>query len=80
MKVKELIAALSKLSPELEVLCYSEDEALLAEGHGFRLLEINHVEESEGEKMRDDGGIPTLKLGKSPHSTKIAFMDVTAAF
>jgi len=80
MKVKELIKALSELDPELPVVCYSEDEALLAEGHMFRLLEINHVDAIEGERMRDDNGVATLKLGKSAHSTKMASIDVTADF
>lgn len=80
MKVKELIAALSKLDPDLPVICYSEDEALQAEGHMFRLLEINHVDALEGEMMRDDNGVATLKLGNSPLSTKMASIDVTTDF
>lgn len=80
MKVKELIAALSKLDPDLPVICYSEDEALLAEGHMFRLLEINHVDALEGEMMRDDNGVATLKLGNNLLSTKMASIDVTTDF
>lgn len=57
-----------------------KDEALQAEGHMFRLLEINHVDALEGEMMRDDNGVVTLKLGNSPLSTKMASIDVTTDF
>jgi|GEM_PF-1682600 len=43
MKVKELISELSKHDPELEVICYTEDEQFLQEKHLFRLIEIEWI-------------------------------------
>jgi hypothetical protein len=40
MKVRELQEQLSKLDPELDVVCYSEDERLLVEGRGFILFDV----------------------------------------
>jgi hypothetical protein len=37
MKVRELQEHLSKLDPEIDVVCYSEDERLLVEKRGFVL-------------------------------------------
>ena len=80
MKVRELVAKLSKLDQELDVLCYTEDSDLLPEKHMFRLLEIDGVEESEGERRRGDDQVPTLKLGKSPHSERLVFINVVSDF
>ena len=80
MKVRELIAKLSKLDQEFDVLCYTEDRDLLANKHGFRLLDIDSVEVSEGERRRGDDQVPTLKLGKSPHSEKFVFINVVSDF
>jgi hypothetical protein len=80
VKVRELQDKLSKLNQELEVLGYTEDEALLAKGHGFRLLEIHAVSESEGEMIRTEDHLPSVKLGKSPASTTFVILEVTAVF
>lgn len=79
MRVAELIEKLRKLDPKLEVLCYTEDEALQSEGHLFKLLDIESVEVSEGERCRVDE-VPTLKLGKGPESEKLAILAVTGDF
>lgn len=80
MKVKELIAKLSKINQEIDVLCYTEDSDLLPQQHIFRLLEIEDVSESEGERRRGDDQIPTLKFGKSPHSESLAIINVISDF
>jgi hypothetical protein len=80
MKVRELQQRLSQLDPELDVLCYTEEEDLLPKNHGFRLLEIDGVEISEGERRRADDQVPSLKLGKGPYSEKLAFINVTGDF
>lgn len=80
MKVGELIDKLKRLDPKLEILCYTEDAAFLPEKHLFRLLDIEGVDVSEGERCRTDDRIPTLKLGAGPHSEKLAFLNVTADF
>lgn len=80
MKVRELIAGLQELNPELEVLGYTEDEPEVAPGHGLRLFEIDGVSVIEGEKTRTDDQIPSLKLGKGPHSQEHAIIELTADF
>lgn len=80
MTVRELIAKLSALDQDLQVVCYTEDEELLAPGHIFRLLAIVDVDVAEGEKLRDSKGHPTMKFGSSPDATRLAVLDVTAHF
>lgn len=80
MKVKELIAKLTKLDPELRILCYAEEEGLVAEGHLFRLLDVEDVSISEGEMLRGSDGLPSIKFGSGQHSTRIAMLNVCGEF
>lgn len=80
MKVQELQQQLSKLDPDLEVLCYSEDATLLGRDQAFRLLDIEAVSTTRGERVRLDDGTPYLKLGKSPESIVLATLEVTLDF
>ncbi|MDP3048067.1 MAG: hypothetical protein Q8N12_01395 [Thermodesulfovibrionales bacterium] len=80
MKVKELLEQLNQFDKDLDILCYSEDGNLLAPGHSFRLLDIHGVSIVEGEKRRGDDIIPSLKIGKTPHSQKHVVIEVTADF
>jgi len=49
MKVRELQERLTKVDPELEVLCYSEDARLLVEDRGFILFDISAVDTAQAE-------------------------------
>lgn len=80
MKVKELLAKLKARDPEQDVICYSEDEEGLPEGHGFRLFEINGIDVTDAEKTRLDDGTPYLKLGKTAHSRRQVLIDITSDF
>jgi hypothetical protein len=80
MKVGELLDKLQNLDPKLEILCYTEDAPFLAKKHLFRLLDIESVETSDAERCRTDDRVPTLKLGLSSNSEKLAFLNVTADF
>ncbi len=80
MKIGQLIDKLKKLDPEMAILCYTEDQDFLAKNHLFRLFEIDSVDVSDAERCRTDDGVPTLKLGKSPDSEKLAVLNVTADF
>lgn len=80
MKVRELVERLEQVDPELDVVCYSEDEALLASGHIFRLLEISGVDTTEAEPVRGADEVPSLKLGKGPGSVRLAVIEVTSDF
>ncbi len=80
MKVRELREQLSKLDPELEVVCYSEDEKLLTQGRGFILFDVTAINTTEAEQLRLDDGTPYLKFGKSPAASAIATLEVTTVF
>jgi hypothetical protein len=80
MKVRELQQQLSKLDPNLEVLCYSEDEILQSEGQVFRLFDIESVSTTHGEKVRLKDNMPYLKLGQGPDSEVLAILTVTSEF
>lgn len=80
MKVRELQEELSRLDPGMEVVCYSEDEKLLAEGRGFILLDVTAVDTREAERLRLDDGTPYLKFGKSPTASDIVILEVTTEF
>jgi hypothetical protein len=76
LKVKELIEKLWKLDQEIDVLCYTEDSAFLPPGHGFRHLEIEDVNESEGQRVMAKDDIPSMKFEHG--SPKHAFINVTS--
>ncbi len=80
MKVKDLLNSLSKIDPEMDILCYSEDESFLPKNHLFRIFEIEELKVIEGEKIRGNDGIPTIKLGQSQGSQKHATLTVTSFF
>lgn len=80
MKVRELQEQLRKLDPEMDVVCYSEDEKLLVEKRGFILLDIIAVNKVDAEQLRLEDGTPYLKFGRGPASTVLATMEVTPVF
>jgi hypothetical protein len=79
MTAKQLIAELSKLNPDVDVVCYSEDRELLTEGMEFRLLEIESVDTTVGEKVNLDG-TPTIRMGDPPSATIVGRLHVTLDF
>ena len=80
MKVRELQEHLSKLDPELDVLCYSEDERLLVEKRGFILFDILAVSATKAERLRLEDGTPYLKFERGPNSVAMATLEVTSNF
>ena len=80
MKVRDIQEQLSNLDPELDVVCYSEDERLLVEGRGFILFDVLAIGKVEAERLRLDNGTPYLKFGKGPASVAIATLQVTSDF
>lgn len=76
MKIKQLIAELQKHDSNLEVLCSSEDKDVLAQGHGFRLFEIEQVAATDATKTRLDGR-PYFKLGAGPNSQRHVVLEIT---
>ncbi|WP_287125871.1 hypothetical protein [Desulfobacter sp.] len=80
MKVREIQEHLSKLDPELEVVCYSEDERLLVEKRDFILFDILAVNSTNAKRLRLEDGTPYLKFEKGPDSAVITTIEVTADF
>jgi len=75
MKVHELI-----FDGNLDVLCSTEDENLIAKNYPFRLLEITDISEIEAEKFRGEDWLATLKLQKTSYSQKHVIIGVTSDF
>ncbi len=80
MKVRELLTKLNPLDPELDVVCYCEDQGLSSPESGFTLFEINEISVTDGEKTRREDGTPYLKLGKSEGARPHVLIDVTSDF
>lgn len=81
MKVKDLVARLSKFDPNLEVLCATEDEGLVGGDELVRFLDIQDtISPVEGTPGRDDSGAFTFSFGSGPGTRKILVIDVTSVF
>lgn len=80
MKVRELQEELSKLNPESEIICYSEDERFADDKRGFLLLDISAVGEIQAEKIRLDDGTPYLKFSNEHPAVEIGVLNVTVDF
>lgn len=80
MKVSELINKLQSLPQNIDVLCYTEDENLQAQGHMFRLLDIEDVSLTDATKVRGSDELPSFKLGKSETSEQHVLLSVTSEF
>jgi hypothetical protein len=61
------------------VICYTEDEPLLPDGHIFRVLEIESLDLVVAEKCRSDG-VGTLKIGKSDTPQNHITLNITTDF
>jgi hypothetical protein len=79
MKIKDPLEKLSKLDPNADVICYTEDESLLLDGHIFRVLEIESLDLVVAEKCRSNG-VGTLKIGKSDASKNHVTLNITTDF
>lgn len=79
MKVKELIDLLQQYDGDLEVLGYSDDLNLTADGHDFRVLHIEDVDATEAKKQKI-GNVHSLLFEKSDLSEKFVTINVTADF
>jgi hypothetical protein len=80
VKVKELLAKLSELDSNLEVVCVCEDADVAVADRGFRLFDVNAVDVTEAQRVRLDDGTPYLKLGRTDLSERLVVLDVTADF
>lgn len=80
MKVKDLIAALSKLDQNLEVYGYTEDDSLASQDRRFHIFFMDSVEVSAAEMFRDKNHAPAIRFGQSEQSRNIAFVNLTTGF
>ncbi len=80
MKVRELIAKLQAFEPDLDVLCYCEDEGIAPSGKGFKLFDIDEITRNDAEAMRLDDNTPYLKLGRTAASSPHVFICLTGDF
>ncbi|MDV6251059.1 hypothetical protein [Vibrio sp. EA2] len=80
MKVKELQEKLASLDPELQLICSSEDEEMLADNELFKLFEVLDVNVVNAERMRDAYRKPTLKIGDSEYSMPIVIVNISNDF
>lgn len=80
MKVKDLIAELSKLDQNLQIYGYTEDYSLANEDHRFHIFDIESVDFSAAEIFRDDNHAPAIRFVQSDKSHNIAFVNLTTDF
>ena len=80
MKVRELIAQLEKLDPNLEVYCYTEDERFATEGRPFWILDLQHVQTVNAVLSRDANHQPIAKFENSPGARTIVTIDVSSDY
>lgn len=80
MRVRELIKALEKLNPDLDLLVYTEDEDVVEPGQSMRFLYIDGVSTVVGVTSRDERGRVQIDLGLDPEARMIATLDVTSQF
>lgn len=71
MKVKTLLEALNKFGPDVDVLCFGEEE---------ELFEIERVEKVEAEKTRSKDGKPGLKFQRSEISQPHVILTIISDF
>jgi hypothetical protein len=80
MKIKDLLAQLQPLNPEMEVLVYSEDAVLLGEYAPYRLLDIVEIDSGRAVADRGPQGEPMLRFERTPDAREFAFLHVVADF
>jgi hypothetical protein len=79
MKVRELIEKLEKLDPNLEILGYSEDEAIQRPGHGIRLFDVVTIEATNAIRSRDSERVPVITFDNE-NGRQVAVLELTIDF
>jgi hypothetical protein len=80
VKVKDLQKILANIDPELDVICYTEDDELVEKSQGFRLMEIENISVHHATRKRDDNHNPILIFENNSYSQKVAIANVTCNF
>lgn len=80
MKVKDLIAQLSKIDQNLEVYGYSEDESIATQEKPFRFFAVEDVSVNRAILNRGKYGTPEAVFDSGEGSQNLAFLNMTADF
>jgi hypothetical protein len=81
LQVKDLIAALEKLDPNLHIYGYSDDPELVGENEAYKVFSVDSVDANQVERDRDDlTGMPKLKFSDSKESQKVALLNLSYRF
>lgn len=82
LKVKDLIAKLNELDPNLEIFGYTEDQNLAAVDRPYHVFSIENVDVTTIESERDSQHRPVFNFceaGKSG-SRAVAFVNISTDF
>lgn len=81
LKIKDLIAALEKLDPNMSVYGYSDDPELVGEKEGYKVFSVDSVDATQVERDRDDlTGMPKLKFSVGADCQKVALLNLSYRF
>lgn len=80
MKVKEMIAQLQKLDPELSLVVLCEDPEVLEKGQVFRILEPYSADMFLANMSRDSNHKVRLEITAAGEGQKLASINVTTDF
>jgi polysaccharide pyruvyl transferase WcaK-like protein len=80
MKVKEMIAKLQKLDPELTLLVLCEDRDVLEKGQGIRIFEPDSTNTFFAKMSRDSNHKARLEITAAGEGQKLASINVTTDF
>ena len=80
MKVKDLVASLQKLDPNLDVYAYCEDEFMDSSKPGFAFYMVDSVDQTRAVLSRDDARKPQVTFGDDKHAQSIAIVSFIADY
>jgi hypothetical protein len=80
MKVKELIAQLQKLDPELSILGSCEESEIVEKGQLIRMFEIGSCDVMNVECFRDDSHKPRIRIMGAGEGERVVFVDLFTDF
>lgn len=78
MKVKELIEKLQKLDGNLEVLFYTEDQALVSASEAVKALDLVGISETKLKLTRNNMGKVQLSFTGTSEERSYALFEITS--